>query len=503
MIKLGEKGEKYTMDANYKNNMEINILDLFWNIVYRWKIILLVAVLGTVLGVGYKVYSNVGVQRNMEAMQENSGKVEILRDDEIASLENSLTELECANVDFALAYSEKLEERQRYKEESTYINLDADAINCVTITYMINNGYTFSYQEEVQPNNATALKYAYVDYINNGMLISDIADSLHDIAISDLRELISAGQSSDTNAIEMIGVNVYGKDAAQAKRIAAEVEKAIGAYSKQVNSEVGEHELKLIGDASVIVSDADLAAAQNSLDAVIIDYKTKIVNYRQAFSDAQKKLYDLLADKEDDQMDQDIPDPVDEPTAVTEKVGLFDGAPKFGVLGCAAGVFLVCMIIVCIYLFNGYVKTAEEFSDLFGLYLLGDYDEITEGKSKLEKLRRKQKWTLDEKRELTIANLKVLCKKYGIDQIYLASTLHLEKDAVQEMDAIVSALHESNIEAVWGENVLRDAAAMELMSSYEYVVLVEKTNMSRYASVAQLLTARNEQNNKSLGVIVL
>lgn len=491
------------MDANYKNNMEINIPDLFWNIVYRWKLILLVAVLGMALGVGYKVYSNVGIQRNMEALEANSGKAEISRDDEIASLENNLTELERANVDFALAYSEKLEERQRYKEESTYINLDADAINSVAIKYLINNGYTFSYQGEVQPNNATALKYAYMDYINNGMLISDIADALPDITTPYLRELISAGQSSDTNAIEIVGVNVYGKDEAQAQRIAAEVEKAIGAYSKRVKSNVGEHELKLISDAEVIVSDPDLAAAQNSLDAVIIDYKTKIVNYRQAFSDAQKRLYDLLADKDADQKEQELADSVDESVAATEKVGLLDGAPKFGVLGCAAGVFLSCMIIACIYLFSGYVKTAEEFSNLFGLYLLGDYDEITEGKSKLEKLRRKQKWTLDEKRALTIANLKVLCQKYNINQLYLASTLHLEKDAAKEMDAIVNALHESNIEAVWGENVLRDAAAMELMSSFEYVVLVEKTNMSRYESVAQLLTARNEQNNKSLGVIVL
>lgn len=491
------------MDTNYKNNMEINIPDLFWNIVYRWKIILLVAVLGMVLGVGYKVHSNAGIQSNMEGA---SSGVELSAEDQIASLQSDMTEIEQANVEFALAYSEKLEEHQRYREESTYINLNADVIDCVTITYMIDNGYTFSYQGEVQPNNASALQYAYTDYIDNGMLVSDIADALPDIAAPYLHELIYASQGSDADAIEMVGVKVYGKDEAQAKQIAAEVEKAIDAYSGQVKREVGEHELKLVGDAAVIVSDSGLAAAQNALDASLIDYRTKIANYRDAFSDSQKELYDLLAGKEDAQTDQDGSKPAEKQAAATEQtvqVGLLDGAPKFGVLGCVAGAFLSCMIIACIYLFSGYVKTAEEFSDLFGLYLLGDYDEITEGKSKLETLRRKQKWTLGEKRELTIANLKVLCKKYGIEHIYLASTLHLEKDAVKEMGAIVNALRDSNIEAVWGENVLRDAAAMEMMSSYEYVVLVEKTNMSRYESVAQLLSARNEQNNKSLGVIVL
>lgn len=494
------------MDTNYKNNMEINIPDLFWNIVYRWKIILLVAVLGMVLGVGYKVYSNAGIQRNMAVVEENSSGEEISLEDQMESLQSGMTEIEQANVDFALLYSDKLEDRQRYKEESIYMNLDADAIDCVTITYLINNGYTFSYQGEVQPNNASALKYAYMEYINDDMLVSDIADALPDIAMPYLRELILTGQSSDTNAIQMFDVNVYGKDEAQAKLIAAEVEKAIGAYSEQVRREIGEHELRLTGDAVVAVSDSNLAAAQDALDASLIDYRTRIANYRDAFSDSQKELYDLLADKEDAQTDQDGPKPAEKQVTATEQtvqVGLLDGAPKFGVLGCVAGVFLSCMIIACIYLFSGYVKTAEEFSDLFGLYLLGDYDEITEGKSKLEKLRRKQKWTLGEKRELTIANLKVLCKKYGINQIYLASTLHLEKDAVKEMDAIVNALRDSDIEVVWGENVLRDAAAMEMMSSYEYVVLVEKTNMSRYESVAQLLSARNEQNNKSLGVIVL
>lgn len=491
------------MDTNYKNNMEINIPDLFWNIVYRWKIILLVAVLGMVLGVGYKVHSNAGIQRNMAVVEENSSGEEISLEDQMESLQSGMTEIEQANVDFALLYSDKLEDRQRYKEESIYMNLDADAIDCVTITYLINNGYTFSYQGEVQPNNASALKYAYMEYINDDMLVSDIADALPDIAMPYLRELILTGQSSDTNAIQMIGVNVYGKDEAQAKLIAAEVEKAIDAYSERVRREIGEHELRLTSDAVVTVSNSDLAAAQDALDASLIDYRTRIANYRDAFSDSQKQLYDLLADEEDDQTDQDDQQPVDGAVTAAQTVGLLDGAPKFGVLGCVAGVFLSCMIIACIYLFSGYVKTAEEFSDLFGLYLLGDYDEITEGKSKLEKLRRKQKWTLGEKRELTIANLKVLCKKYGINQIYLASTLHLEKDAAKEMDAIVNALRDSNVEAVWGENVLRDAAAMEMMSSYEYVVLVEKTNMSRYESVAQLLSARNEQNNKSLGVIVL
>lgn len=492
------------METNYKNDIEINLIDLLWSILYRWKLMILAAVLGVILGAGYKVYSN--HMSNQRLAVEAASDNETDQDEKIDSLKADLSDLEIANVDFAVIYQEKLEERERYKTDSIYMNLNPDAVNYVSIAYMIDNGYTFNYMETVQPNNAAALKYAYMNYIDNGMLVSDISGDFSDVETSGLQELISAGEGSDTDAIEMVSLKVYGKDAKQAELIADKVEQAITAYSDQVKNKIGKHELTLINHAAGIVSDQDVASAQNSLDAELIDYQTKIANYKEAFSDDQEQLYTLLAEKAGIDNEQSIDDVSDGVSADSEVAGSVDklaGVPKFGVLGAIAGVFLVCMIIACIYLFNGCMKTGEEFTNLFGLYLLGDYNEITDGRSRLETIRRKQKWTLDEKRELTVANIKVLCQKYDITRIYLASTLHMDDKAKKEMTYIVNTLQANGIEATCGENVLHDASAMEKMSAYEYAVLVEQTNISRYDDVAQLISARNEQKNRLLGVVVL
>ena len=113
------------------------------------------------------------------------------------------------------------------------------------------------------------------------------------------------------------------------------------------------------------------------------------------------------------------------------KISITAGMKKYVVLGLAAGLFLAVLCYGLYYIFTGTVKTKGEFERGYGLYCLGNLTE-TQRKTSFDRLLQKlfgdNYDSLENRRNLSIANIRALCMKEQIKQISILSTVSMDAD---------------------------------------------------------------------------
>ena len=453
---------------SYREDREINIIDLVKCILKKWPILLIFALLGLALGCGYKAYSN------HKAILAPENTQEIVGEQEIAQLEDALTDSEKRKVEITKGYNDNLIELDEYMENSIYYNLDCRRVENVSIIYMIDNGYTYNNNEDIHGSNLSAIVEAYKNYITSGGIDEDIYADDDSIPAEYLSELIRFNNNSGTpgaqDAVATINIKIYGRSGEEASELAKKLEEKLEAYQKNVSADVGDHEIKLIAENAGEISDDELKTYQSGVVAEWVNYQTQIETNTAAFSENQTALYKALT--------TDGETPVANETDESEISSVFDGMTKYAVIGLVGCVFAVCVIIAIIYIFSGSIKTEEEFSSVFRLFVLGNIR--------------------DE--ELVLANAGALLKKADAGDVYITTTLPDIGEG--DFSSLMEGLGKDGIKSSFGVNALKNAEVLNTLSGYKNVIIAETVKRSRYEDVAKLLEILREQNINVIGVVI-
>ncbi len=447
---------------------EIDIKDAFFYLAYRWRSIVIAAVIGLVLVAGYK-YLTLDAMPS-EAISE--GKEIYERKVEVYKLNRDNYEAQAA------MYETQLRQLQAYMEDSILIKIDP-----MKECYASAELYVEIPVEELQliPESADTditdyVLGSYENYINNSIDLSEIAKEYH-VKENFMRELISAEIMYTSNQVSIKVVAPTGK---LAQTVLDEAISQAKTQSGKIARDIKPHTIKVLNQTSGVRVDIDLLDTIRDLNSQISrlqgDLATTMTN-AEKLEEPEQQVFVT-------------------PTSVSKR-----SLVKFGLIGFVAGAFLLVVVYACIYLFSGMLATPLELKDMYGYYLLGAFAPKYKKQGVIDRFLYRLAGV--EKREdvvicdriaqnivaLTESGQTVLLTGTIEDEI-LKQTADMLKDKVGGISLTVSRC--------FGE----DVAAVGMIKSADAVILVEMSKKSKFVRVQELIETVQNMKKPVLGYIM-
>lgn len=465
----------WKMEEEMENNVEreIDLMDLIWCVLKKWRLLMAWALIGTILLGGYSYWKSAQVTRSVE---------------DRAELVSSMDSQDVRTVTEAVNLYRQSVTLEEDIENDPILSMNPYEMAQVTLLFYID-------VENITDGNGAVLR-TYNEDLQVAYQSKVLSDE-NRTALAGLMQ-VSPGQISSYVKVEASGtsslkVTLISDQESVCNNMADYVEETLSNYSDELRQQIGAHELSLISRNTEIgyVSDIDtqrtnrtksLTTLQDNLDAKVSGLTT-----------AQWALYnyDVARIKEGGELS----DP---------SVSI-----KYLVLGLLAGGFLACVYVALAYILSGKVKTEEELKQLLGMKYVGMIEE--DGKKGLfgavdRWLHRLQygKGQLKKEQQLKIAaaNISLLCAKKDNRQLYITGT-GIQVPADGSLAQLTELLEKDGIAVSVGGSVLTDADALEEMAKTGQVLLWETIGRSGYEKVRRLITLCKMQNVDVLGAVAV
>ncbi len=453
------------MHVNEEYESEINLKHLFFYILYRWRSLLIFALIGAI-GLGtfqwYKLKSthDAGKQTKEEREYE---------------LEKKKYWADVNNLKYSIKVSEEyLNNQKTYINESIWMQMDPQEVWSASCTYLV----------KVAPEVMEAIpEGANVDPADNILMAynSPLADT-NDKELMEVfeakdakyaRELIGAGVNLDRNTVN---VSVTGPSEEYVKKGLKFLKKLVEGREEKAQG-IEAHELLLMAEEVTHYRNTDLAASQEGIaDA--------IEKREEDLQETRLKL-DELEDKE-------------EPKAPGTHI------KKMAAIGFLLAGFLLAFIYAMKFVLQGKLTDAEDLSGQFGLPVLGNFvksGSIHKNRT-LDKLFYKWERGRNKLEDETVYNniCALLSEQENGKELLLVSTLPAETIApVQEN--LSSRLSGRSIKAEG--SFLSNSGAIQAASEAEAVILVESKQVSYTGDIRKMAETLLIDKANVIGAIVL
>lgn len=513
-----------------RQQTEIDLLDLLKEFCYHWRSVLVCMLVFAILACGYCGMKNVSANKALQQQAESQSDSEIDEADseinlgdgslmDILSERGKLTEVEKSNVKTAVSIYTILQEYYNSIDDA-YAQIGLANKERLVLQYAVRlNG------SAENGNAANTLVYAIGQYINNGGLTSDIIESGYDeLTADELNNRIKINYPTEfTNSkndavVQIVEGNsdvvpftiiCMGNSQKENETIGENVKKALDEFVQEYQ-ELGSLELVLLGQYTGEVKDTSVLADKSTDTSAIVNQYSQFNNFVTNFSETQKAIFNEVVGSDvfkvtDEGIKTSLTADEQDSTQVP-KISITAGMKKYVVLGLAVGLFLTVLCYGLYYIFTGTVKTKGEFERGYGLYCLGNLAEMQRKTSfdrLLQKLFGDNYDSLENRRNLAIANIRALCMKEQIKQISILSTVSMDADMQDNLEYIEAQLQKDGIEAVFVGNVIESVAGFDRLVDTGAAVLLEKTKETRYTAMNQMASICEEHGIDVFGIICM
>ncbi len=437
-----------------KEDILINFRDLFVHILRRWRSVLIGTVVVTLLLTGFKYVKDQSAYKNALAAQKN----------EIAVVE--LDEASLANAEQVMHYQKLYNTQATYNRTSLLMKIDPVAVPTQTLSYLIKG------------KQAYVTAAVYQTHLNSRAMAQTIVDAVApDNDPSHIAELITTTLQSDNGADAVadhviLNVKIIAPTEALCASIAAEIKAQMNTV-KASAANIAEHTLSLIADTVQLTVDNGLKTTQqNNLNNC-----TTLRNNLKTTQDtltANEKAYIRQMTALDNQNSAVAP--------IKPSV-----SKKMLVLGIAAGLVLMAGLHALGYVFSRKVKSREDFTERYGLFVFSDVAT--------------QETLALAAQQLTLAVRTAVGGKENAAVLVTGSALD------DNTAALFTPLKEATAKQGITLNVLpaalTDAAAFEQLASADAVVLAETLGISVYGDIYRELETCERLDRPVLGAFIL
>lgn len=493
------------MNKKY-DNRPIDLLDIFWDIVFAWRSLLAWMLVFMLLMTGYaglRYYT--GIQSYDAAMAEyqeaRKGKATSAKKEQETDTE--FTKEQRTQIKDALATRKLLEKSRKYMDESILMNIDPYAENMLTVHFYVDTGYTFNYTKDNTSDYTDSLIDAYVDYINSGEVAQAMLDELKlDTDVRYIGELLSATRESDEGGSDNgFTVRMIYMDDSIFEAAESVIEQSIESKQKLFADKIGTHTIDVVSSDTAVVADSDTADRQATVMGNLNNYRTQYSTLASALDEAQMAEVDAgIQELNGEVNEEDIEEPVKPSFSF-----------KYPVLGAILGLFLACIWIALKEIFSNRLAHAQELGLYFELDQIGVLHAKRNGRTEnridkmLRRVRYRNQKEIDNDTRLGIVcgNLELTCKREGLTRVCLTGT---EIEKLQRTDetllhTIVDRLSKVGIEVTPVDNICYDMAAMRTVAEVGAVVLVEQTGESIFQEIDRELMLLKQSEINVVGAI--
>lgn len=450
---------------------ELDIADLFWSVMGKWRRILVCGLALALLLGGFSGLRGLSRLRDTEYLQNvNQSNAEAVRVYEINRKEYESQ---------VRRFSEDLEQQEAYRAHSGLLALDPFRVYVCEGIYFVDAGSnTIIDSLTREPNYTQAIIAAYSERLNSldeRQILQDAGQIFEDAEIDNYRGFLTVSTDMESSTLRY---KTYGTSEEQALALAAAVKDAIRDVGPRLSEMICEHSIALLNERVALQSDSDLAALH-------ADFETSMSESSANLGVAVAAMDSLESPK------------IENPSlSATIK-----SAVKRAVIGFAAGAFLAAAYYAFAFAVRGIVADPDDVTSRYGLPVLGVVPAD------------KRKIALDRR----------IASHYGIPAglsgeeglryvcVNLAESAKGEKtllltgsgdtESIHALGARLSAaLPNLQIQPVG--SICRDAEALKAFHECDNLVFAERLQHSRHNELRRELILSLESGKKVLGFIL-
>ena len=322
------------IDKNYER--EIDIRDLFFHIVYRWRSILAAALIGAV-ALGLFQYLSIESTHREGKLTAEEKQYEIDLQDYYDKIQNY--------QDNIAVYTKLLDEKNEYKANSILMTIDSQNEWVAIKRYYIQMDPAIleALPEGANQDPADSAAAVYTTSLKNDFDPEEMMALLGTDRREYIDEIVSIWSDNETNPL---GLQVIGNSEEYVVR-------AIDFYSSQLAEishgsaqQVGAHELLQTSEDIRVRTDPSLSSQQEKLNSDIVSYQAALKKNRQALNEIE---------------DEDEPEPPGTHIKRNAAIGFILGAVLL------AGIYFLG------YIFSDRLTTREELSERYALRIYGEF----------------------------------------------------------------------------------------------------------------------------------
>lgn len=374
----------------YEDDMEIDLIDMLFYLLKKWRGLVIAIILGLLLGLGIyavKDHQQKALQAENLAASESADKEEAF--DESAY---DISEDVKANMELAYQYRQLYRKQLEYNQKSVIMQLDPNAVYTGELKYYLTAEYDTGLVSEL-----------YQSILSDTDLLKELqAASGLDCDVPYIKELIDSGVSKENDANININnlvsditdsVASVTKNAFVSYKVVStsreSCEKMIQVIREKVQELDAQCQETYTGYSATEVTDSVRKVTDNSYlnqQKANIDqlntYLSNVQKLENGLSDTEKEYYckkylarEYKAEDEDENIS----------TVSTIEIEPVSKV-KWILIGLILSIFVWGVYECCRYLFNGCVKTADEAQYLTHLPVLGYYQDHSSERKGLDRL---------------------------------------------------------------------------------------------------------------------
>ena len=472
------------MESNNGYGQELDLKDLMFAILRKWRTVLVVAVVLAVLLGGGKAFLSFRASQDVETQTEAKDAYERELDSYTTAKESGEREIENINDD--------IEAQQTYMDESVLMKMspydvcEASADLFIKTDYQIMPGMVYQ-----NADYTDSILQAYQSAVTSAALQENVAKTVS-LEPQYLKELISVNRGSFTSGTAADGTAGYARytnlltikvrysDKEKAQEILNAVLADVTVLQEQIASTIGPHTVSIVNQMVGSTVDTDLAKQQK-------DVRDQITELQKSLSEKEDALKELK-----------------EPSAPSLGMGaVVKTGVKYAILGGVLGVFAVAFCISAAFVMSDKVYAAKDIRKRYGLDLLGTVAASDKKLGALDAwLARLEGRRVDGDTAKNGALLAANVKNYAGEHKKLLITGLVSEERLKDMVKVLQKQLEG-YELTAGANMLEDAETLRKLPECEGVVLVEQTGVSSYADMTQEIEKIRSMGKVIVGCVVV
>lgn len=484
---------------------EISLINLLFEILLKWRMIIVAMVIGGVLLGGYSYLQSVktiNVQQSQNEFKENN--VIETQEELLAHLENTLTEVQKNNVKTVVEY----EEYNEYYNNSVLMQVNA---NSIPTTNLIFSAETQNEKDKVILVSVYShiIETGIVQWlIENGMDSNEAAKAAELVTVkTDMGSQVDVLLSSTKG---IITVSVIHMDETQCKELAEAIKNLVFSKKEDLKALYGEIEVVLVDEFYATETSMDVLTKQRTIFTNVVAGNANIDKLKTAFTPDETKYYEILkGDITSNEAGVEVPEIETAPAPVVTPSPSMN--VKLVIIGMLAFAFLYVFFVFIMYLFNNKLRATDNMAELYDITQIGVVSN-TNGKKKflgfidtlIIKLRdrNKRKFTQEESEEIVAVAIKMAVRKSGANDVCLIGC-EVKKQTEDICNNIKALLEKEDIKVSVLDNVLYNAETLEKLEDAKNAVLVEKVGSTMYDEVAKEVELLQRNKINVLGGILV
>ena len=469
------------MQLNKNHIVEINLRKLFFHILYRWRSILIAALIGALLSCGYQYLSIKKVHDAGELTKEERQYQINLQQykEELASNQNTIK-----------VYSKLLQEQNEYLNNSIYIQLSPQNVWVASSKYLVkpdqNAENALASNSAIDPADSILPLYsAPLSKVTNE---EELKEAFGTDKTEYINELVIVSTSAENNTVTIF---VLGESKEAAQSGLALLNEQMEKIANEKTNDITPHKLLRVSDNIT----RGLDSVSRGLDremAAKIDLSDKQAALGKTTEENQKTL-------------QKARQRLDELETNGEPVEPGYHLVKMAVIGFVLGAFLMVFLYAVLCIFSGRLNSSHDLTERYKLPVFGELpasNHLHSKNSGLDKLISKWELGKDALDDATVYNniAALIEEKKDDKEIALVSTLPADK-LITTKEALTERITGKNIGIQ--ADIIRNSEAITEASKADAVIIVEEKDRSRLKDMDRMAENLIIAEANVIGAIVL